>query len=93
MPYERGNRPHLDAVLDKMCEVVGAEDVDFNAQNWFWQHSWTQEQEDEFKDWLTDYLRNRAAQVELMSYPRGAKKDRKLFAEAFIWNYGWKEKK
>jgi len=93
MTYERNKSPHLDAILDKMCEIVGAVDVDFTADNWYWQHSWVQEQEDEFIDWLILYMRNKDAQRELMIYPRGAKKHRKEFAEAFTWNFGWKEKK
>jgi len=91
--YIRGKKPHLDAVLDKMCEIVGAENVDFTAQNWYHQHAWTQAQEDEFTDWLVDYLRKRPAQAELMQYPRGDKKTRVRFADEFCWNFGWKEKK
>ena len=42
--------PHLEKILTKMCEVVGAKygSVDFTSELWFWQYSWTQEQENEF---------------------------------------------
>lgn len=83
----------LKPILSKMCEMVGVESnqVDFKAEQWFWEHTWTQKQEDEFIEWLTQYLvDNIEARRLAMRFPTKRRKQCKESAEAFVWNYGWK---
>jgi len=49
---------HLNIILIKMCEMVGADfsKMDFKKQNWFHQFEWTEDSENEFKKWLISYL-------------------------------------
>lgn len=48
-----------DRAMRRMFRVVGAHySPAFVAQDdWFLKHTWTREQEDKFRDWLTDELR------------------------------------
>ena len=86
---------HLQIVLRKMCNMVGADadKIDFKSNNWFWQYEWTKDQEQEFVKWLTDYLyQNTKARKEIMEYPIKRKAHCRKVAEFFAWNYGWKTK-
>jgi len=49
----------LKIILRKMCESVGADfdTIDFNKKDWFWDHEWTAEQEEEFRKWLLQHLK------------------------------------
>ena len=83
----------LAVVLKEMCKQVGADykTMDFKTQEWFWKHSWTQEQEDDFVKWLAEYVSNdKDARNTLMEYPLKTNKATKEFAEEFAWNYGWR---
>ena len=73
---------------------VKAKDIDFKASNWFWEHTWTAEQEQEFRAWLINYLKTTpAARRELMRFPSlQGKRDLERFADLFLLNYGWKTK-
>lgn len=84
---------HLVIILKEMCTRVGAdyEKIDFKADNWFWSHEWTLEQENDFKNWLYAYLKkNKSAIKELTDYPRIA--NLKKLCSYFAENYGWKIK-
>ena len=84
---------HVKVVLKEMCKVVGADysSIDFKAAKWFWSHTWTTKQEQEFVKWLTNYLyKNAQARKEIIAYYWGNKKQCKAAAEEFAWNYGWK---
>jgi len=85
--------PHIKHVLEEMCSVVDADptEIDFNSNNWFWEYSWTAQQEKDFIAWLTGYLYDdRDARREIMEYPRKNKKSCRKVAEFFVWNHGWK---
>ena len=87
--------PQVKIVLIEMCHRVGAnfQEIDFQAHGWFWEHTWTKEEEKSFIDWLTEHLyNNKAARDEFCSWPRKNKKHLKRIAESFIWNHGWKVK-
>ena len=78
---------HLSVILTEMCSRVGVEykGIDFKK------HSWTQEQEDSFVEWLANYLReNKDARDTLMQYQTKNKRETLEFAKSFVWNYGWK---
>jgi hypothetical protein len=87
---------YLKETLTKMCEVVGADytSIDFKSKDWFLKYSWTTEQENEFKNWLINYLKkSREARNSLMEWPH-IKDNHNLqkFADSFVFNYGWKVK-
>ena len=84
---------HLSVILNEMCKRVDVDykAMDFNKQGWFWKHSWRQEQEDSFVEWLANYLReNKDARDTLMQYQTKNKRETLEFAKSFVWNYGWK---
>jgi hypothetical protein len=77
-----------------MCEMVDVkyEDVDFSAHNWFLEHTWTKEEEQEFCDWLVNEIRtNNKVRKELTTLPyRPAKYRAKKAVMWFNLNWGWK---
>ena len=76
-----------------MCKRVKTryEDINFKKPNWFHDFQWTQKQEDNFKEWLTNYLKtNKEAREELMQSPR--LKGYIKIANEFLFQYGWKTK-
>jgi hypothetical protein len=84
----------LEIVLRKMCEYVGADydSIDFKKDRWFMDYAWTEDTENEFKNWFINYLKtNKKAKLQLMKYPRITKVDN--FVNNFIFNYGWRTKK
>ena len=86
----------LKPVLTKMCEYVNANPEEIEWRNeedpYFWKYEWTQKQEQDFINWLADYLyNNKEARNAIMEYPRKNKKICRRVAEFFVWNYGWKE--
>lgn len=84
---------HLMIVLKKMYEMVGAtpDGVDFKSSGWYLQHEWDKATELEFTKWLTEYLyANKAARVELLSWPIKNKRLCKQAAEWFVFQYGFK---
>lgn len=89
------NMPYSEVVMKEMCSRVGTtlDKVNFNNDKWFTKHSWTEEEQDSFKNWLTDYLyKSPGARREIMSYPVKNKKIIRSCSGMFILNYGWKLK-
>ena len=84
---------YLDIILKKMFSMVKADYSKFkNEPNWFMKRSWTEEQQNKFRQWLIDYMtKNSEARQELMSIR--SKKFVNKFVDEFIFNYGWKIKK
>ncbi len=85
---------HLETILKKQCEMVGApyEKMDFKKEYWFQDYTWSRKKQDEFKKWLMEYLKDKEARESLMDFPINNKKHREKFADKFIMNYGWMEK-
>ena len=88
----------LERILRKMCEIVNCDYENFNFDNpqWFLEYEWTEEQEEEFKKWMTNAIMNdKEIRRDLLEFSFG--KPTKKFAERvannFIFNYGWKLKK
>jgi len=82
-------------ILNKMCEVVGTniDAIDTSKEHWFWEHTWSEEEQKEFQEWMIDYLfTNKEARLELMTYPSRVKEKIKQCVNMFIFNYGWKLK-
>ena len=73
-----------------MCRRVSVaiETVDFTKSDWFLQHTWTAEEEDDFRRWLGVFLkthkyvgRGKKRGVDWGYYEAGK----------LIFNYGWKQ--
>jgi len=87
---------HLKIVLEEMCRRVdiGFELVNFEDENWYQKHKWTEKEQDDFVKWLTDYLyANTEARQELTTVYYKNKKQLKKVATEFTFNYGWSFKK
>lgn len=84
---------YLEEILRQMCSYVEIEysKIDFKSKEWYYIAEWTKEQEDEFVEWLTNYLyTNHKASSSLYKISRLSKKKAKECAEMFNMNYGWK---
>ena len=76
-----------------MCKVVGAHyyKINFSAPNWFREYTWTRGQEDEFEQWMFDFLYNNLeARQAFMKCHSKRKKEIKEIVKEFTWNHGWK---
>ena len=74
---------HLEDILTKMFEVVGEtySPAAVEGPEWYLKYSWTNEQQQEFCKWLTEYIYKEWK----FSKATSAKE-----AKAFIFNYGWR---
>ena len=85
---------HLIHILVQMCQRVGADfdRIDFKKDFWFHEYMWTEEQEESFVDWMTEYLYNNLeARREIMNfYSWKTKKRCRKAAKDFVWYCGWK---
>ena len=78
-----------------MCDMVNVkfDEIDFKSSDWYLKHEWSKEQQDEFSEWLQKYLKDgKIAWRELTNMSSSNKKNRKRFANEFIFQYGWKQK-
>lgn len=85
-------KEHLRVTLLKMCEYVNADfdSIDFSKQEWYYEHLWTDEQQNEFKAWMIDYLKkNKEARYELLANSTANKTRIEKAVNEFIFNYGW----
>ena len=90
--YKRGNRPEFDAVLDKMCEYVGADNVDFSDRYYRAKYKWATCDKDAFVYWLEGYLnRSEDLREQLMEYPSKSDSEIHRAAAGFVSHYGWRE--
>jgi hypothetical protein len=82
----------LNIILDKMFSYVGIrrEDVNTQKENWYLLYEWTPEQEHDFINWLTNYIKTNKEAKKLFSTP--FKNKHKECALFFVANYGWKTK-
>lgn len=82
---------HTQEILAEMCKRVGvdAEMFDFDQKDWYWQHEWTLEEQDDFRKWLGKFLKKH-------KYVGPGKKRGQDWgyyeAGKIIFNYGWKTK-
>jgi hypothetical protein len=84
--------PGLTKVLTMMCEAVGVklEDIDFNNPEWYMEHEWTEEQQEEFREKLLQKITKNPKEYEDVIPPRYSNNSRKMQVELFILSYGWK---
>lgn len=79
-----------------MCRRVGApyENMDFQEPEWFRKYSWTEEEQDDFKEWLVENIMNdkKVRKDFLIVNRRPPKKVVQEAASWFLFNHGWKLK-
>jgi len=83
----------LREVITEMCRRVGADPTSFDFKNnsWYMQYNWTEQECEQFRKWLSDYLYNNAkARRELMNWPIKRRKETDRLANEFVFMYGWK---
>lgn len=75
-----------------MCLYAGVNynDVDVQEDNWYFKHTWDEQTEKEFKDWLINYIHKiKDAQFELYQTRYMKKPDCERAADIFLLSYGW----
>ena len=82
----------LKTILDEMCSRVGAKDVNFEEDNWYLKHTWTMEEQDDFINWLANYLYENKEAREMFVNLRKVKRDCNKASNKFVLNYGWRTK-
>lgn len=93
--FRTGGYPHMAAVLEKMCEFVGAPlKVVNKTPTWYMAFSWTEAEMKEFEEWMAAYLKNdkKAYREFCPSWQRYTLKNCKKAAHEFACWYGWKTK-
>jgi hypothetical protein len=86
----------LEIILSEMFRRVGdTYSSDKTKDNfWYYAHEWTESEERDFVDWLTEYLyNNKEARKELMAFPTKNKNRCDRVSNYFVLWYGWKYKK
>jgi len=90
--------PYTYKAIEKMFKIINISKneydnviVDDNDNQWFMQYSWTEEQQNEYEDWLYRFLWNtKEARAEIMSMPIRKKIIIDKTVSWFILNYGLK---
>lgn len=83
---------HLVYLLKKMCAIIDVDydSVDFQDEEWYELHTWTEKQENEYILWVAEELyANTEMREELLEDP--AKDITNCFTAAvhFVANFGW----
>lgn len=87
------NNKHLKHILKEQCKRVGADfnKLDFSKEDWFEKYTWTEEEENNFKQWMMNYLKeNKDARQDLMRVPSTNPIIIRGFTTSFILFCGWK---
>jgi len=78
---------YLKEILKEMCKRVGAKyDVVNSSEDWYLKYSWTKSQEDDFRNWLVNYLNNNKEARRSFNLLKDGIEN---FADMFIFQYGW----
>jgi hypothetical protein len=85
--------PYLKEILEEMCIRAGTsfDKVNWGDEEWYLTHSWTEDQQEDFEDWLVEYwYNNKAARRYMISGTFIKNKGRlRLAAKEFLFLYGW----
>ena len=82
----------LTKVLKEMCRRVGADfnKMNFRSNNWFRKYSWTEQEQEDFKEWMCKLLKgSRQARNELLEHPINQKRHIEKAVDFFVFDYGW----
>ena len=88
--------PQTKTILVEMFKRAGlsVNRFNFNKPGWYLSYAWTEQEENDFKDWIVKFLKtNPQARQELMAFPSANTAFLKRVAGEFVFNYGWKIKK
>jgi hypothetical protein len=83
---------HLKLILQKMCKAVNIKitDIDFFAENWQGQYTWTMKEELEFQAWLKIYLDSNPEAVREITHLKELNRPNfEKLAFYFTLFYGW----
>ena len=81
-------------IMEMMCEEIGVDSstMDFKESEWYLKHTWTEEQENSFKNKLLRYLMNsKKAREGFLEHPEGYNRMiLDIAVNSFVMQYGWK---
>ena len=82
----------LVEILTEMCKRVNVDyaDIDFHKDYWFCEHYWTEAEQEDFCQWLTDYLNNNKEARQEFDINTTNKNIIQKQSKMFCFNYGWK---
>ena len=83
---------HMAIVIKEMCSRadVDYDSLDLTTDDWFIEYTWTAEEEEQFINWLADYLyENDCAREEIMVYPNKDMKFCGTAAMCLSYYYGF----
>ena len=84
----------MTEILTEMIHRIGKteDDIDFSEKDWFEKHTWTEKEQEAYREWLVEYLKNPKHLREIAMWPRITKnkKMREKLAGELILNYGWR---
>jgi|694.fasta_scaffold00447_19 hypothetical protein len=89
---EEEKNPYLVQLIRKMCEVINVDynTIDFQEDEWYDKHTWTEEQENEYIVWMSEELfNNEAMREELLENPEKSIMNCFHAAVHFVANFGW----
>jgi hypothetical protein len=79
-------------VIKEMCNRVGADydKLDPKKEDWYLEYSWTEKEQDDFKEWVVDYLyRSTGARKAILNFPLKNKTKIRKAVDWFLFDYGW----
>lgn len=83
---------HTEQILEEMCKRVNVDvkTFSFDKKDWFLEHEWTQEEQDNFRKWLGEFLKKHdyAGTIKKRGMDWGYYEAGKL-----LMDYGWRLKK
>jgi hypothetical protein len=86
---------YMKDILQEMFRIVGAEYSDefVKKENWFMEYEWDEKQQDEFANWLVNYLKgNREARKHFFGRSVLSNRVLKDSIAMFLFHCGWKFK-
>lgn len=86
----------IDRILKKQCEIYDFDfdKVQWSSDEWFRDNTITQEQEDEFREWMIiSFKIDQKMRDKLMQNPSMVNSDIENVVEAFITYYGFRVEK
>ena len=87
--FKETNSSLYDILLEMFKRVNADLDLELTS-GWFSKYSWSKEDEDSFKSWLSNYVKDKKIWYALTNRIYLNKKLRERFANDFVFQYGWK---
>jgi hypothetical protein len=86
---------NLKKIFEELAKRVGSslEEINFDDKNWFEKHTWTVEEELNYKNWLIEFMENNPDVIEDLVKEGLLRRDINNMATDFVIFYGWNYKK